>query len=222
MGGYLDPDFETIALRKPDLLIVAGKHPELSEFAQLKRLDLLNVHMDSFETIDAGIQTIGEALGVEKAADELRAKIDADLDAVRDAVANRPRPSVLIINTRLTHDLNSLFTVGGNSFVSEVVRVAGGDNIFADETQPYLEASKETVVVREPEVILEFHSYKDVSAEELEQFRRDWRQLPMLPAVKNDRVYLLTETHVLRPGPRIGLTARMIARLLHPDAELPE
>ena len=103
-----------------------------------------------------------------------------------------------------------------------LVDVAGGENIFNDTKRAYLEASKETVVLRAPEVILEYHAWQELAAGELERFRDDWKELPMLPAVENGRVYTEVDTYALRPGPRVALTARKMAKIFHPTVVFPD
>lgn len=220
-GGYVDPNLEKIAMLSPELLILPGKHQKVTEFAAMKGLPVLNVNMDSLATIDLGIEQIGQRLGCPAEATALRARIKGELDAVRTAVASHPRPKVLIITMRQDHNLNSLYTTNRNSFVSEIVDCAGGDNIFADASATYFEASKETVVVKAPDVILELHAGEKLDAAEQEQYKADWRQLPNVPAVRNARVYIVTEAHAARPGPRVGEIARLFARCLHPEAPLP-
>ena len=217
-GGYVDPDLEKITLLNAELLIVQGRHPKITEYARLKGAPLLSVDMDSLDGIDRGIGEIGRALGCEQEAEELRAHIRGDLDHVRTSVAGLRRPKVLIITMRHDHTLNTLYTAHGGSFVSEMVDVAGGDNVYADAPTTYPEASKETVVLKSPEVILEFHAGEIMNDRERQRFIEDWRQLPSLPAVQNGRVYVVTEPHAVRPGPRIGEIAGLLAGLLHPDA----
>lgn len=219
LGGYLNPDFEKLTLMQPELIVAAGKHEELSAFAELRDIPVLNVHMDSLATIDQGIATLGEALDCVDAATALRNEIRSELDDVREKVRNRPPPRVLIVNFREEHNLTSLFAVGGASFVSEVAEVAGAENIFADADKPYFEASKETVVLRAPEIIVEFHSYEQLTEADREQYKKDWNDLPMIPAVQNGRIYLFTETYCLRPGPRVTLTAKLLAQTFYPDLD---
>ncbi|MBI4556637.1 MAG: ABC transporter substrate-binding protein [Candidatus Hydrogenedentes bacterium] len=221
VGGYMDPDAEKITMLAPELMIIQGRHQKVVDIAAKNQIRLLNVNMDSLAGIDAGIATIGEALGCVPQADELRRKVAQELDAVRQAVAGLPPPRVLIINTRTNHDLNNLFSVGRQSFVSEVVEAAGGENVFADSPEEYFEASKESVVMKRPEVILEFHAGENLSEAEQARFVADWNQLPSLPAVRDRRVHLFLKSYGLRPGPRIPLVARTIAGWLHPDVELP-
>ena len=109
--------------------------------------------------------------------------------------------------------------VGRGSFVSEVVEAAGGENIFGDTDRAYFEASKESIVLRAPDVVLEFHAGEDLTETERALYAEDWEALSTLPAVRDGRVYLFHDSFGLRPGPRIGLTARRIAKLLHPGLE---
>jgi iron complex transport system substrate-binding protein len=216
-GGYLDPNLEKILQLAPELIVLPGQHPKVSEFARLNSIPVLNVHMDNLATIDQGIATLGEALRCEEEADVLRARLNAEVAALREAVAPLTRPKVFIVTTRQNNDLNTLNTSGGTSFVSEIVDLAGGENIYQDAQQPYLEASKETLVMRAPEVILEFQAGAELSEAQRADLTDDWNQLPALPAVRDRRIYVLTGSHTLRPGPRITEVAWEIARLLHPD-----
>ena len=151
--------------------------------------------------------------------ESLVTQFDAGLDAVRAAVASQPRVPVLILTGRQLRDMTRFHTVGGTSFISELVDVAGGANIYADAGQPYIEASKETVVMRAPQAVIEIHAGQTLPEDIQAQYIADWRQLPSLPAVQNGRIYLVTDSHAMRPGPRAPEIAARIARLLHPEAE---
>ena len=221
IGGPMDPDKEKITMLEPDLIVLQGQIKEVSDLAQANATPLLIVDMDSLATIDKGIAALGVALDCTGEADALRARIRAGLEAVRNAVNGRPRPKVFISTGRMSHDLNSLYTVGGPSFLSELVSVAGGDNIYADAGIAYLEASKETVVMRAPGVVVEFHAGAKLTPEEQAAFTADWHGLPSLPAVRGGRVHLITESYTMRPGPRVTLIARQLASLLHPEATVP-
>ncbi|MBX7259846.1 MAG: helical backbone metal receptor [Candidatus Hydrogenedentes bacterium] len=221
LGGYLDPNLERIAVLRPSLLILPGRHEKLSELAKQYNIPILNAHMDNMESIHTSIVNIGEALECPDKATALWNSITVQLDTIREKVGGKPRPKVLLINTRTNHDLNNLFSVGKSSFLAELTDVAGGENIFNDVNDPYFEASKETIVMRAPDVIVEFHSGEPLTPEQQAEFVADWNELPSLPAVQNKRVYLFMESYGLRPGPRIALTARKLAEMLHPGIELP-
>ena len=221
IGGYMDPNLEKIAALSPELVLIAGESPKITDFARQRAIPYLNVSMDSFASIDAGIASLAKAMGCEKEGDALQAKIHAELEAVRTAVKGMPRPKVLIITTRQDHTLNNLYTSNRSSFVSELVDCAGGDNIYADAATTYPEASKETIVVKAPEVIIEFHAGEKLNETEQAKYIEDWKQLESLPAVRNDRIYLILEGHAMRPGPRVGEIALLLAKRLHPDVVFP-
>ena len=217
VGGWHNPNLEKITRLNPDLVIVQGEHERVAQLAAKRGFELLRVHMDSLESIREGIRLIGDRLGCPQEAETLVQGFDADLASVRECVAVYPRMTALILTGRQLHDMTDFHTVGGTSFVSELVATAGGDNLYQDEMQPYLEASKETVVMRAPEAIIEFHAGETLSDAMKAQHLADWRQMPSLPAVRNHRIYLITESHALRPGPRAPEIAARLAALLYPD-----
>lgn len=218
VGGYLDPNLEKISLLAPELIILPGRHEKVAMLAKERNFRVLHAPMDSLATIERGIRDIGAALNCPDEAAALWERMRRELDAVRAAVRGRPRVKTLIVNGRADHDLNNLFTVGNASFLSELLEIAGGENVFQDVNQPYFEASKETVVIRAPEVVVEFHAGEPLSEEEQARFIADWNALPTLPAVRNRRVHLFLESYGLRPGPRIALIAARFAAMLHPNA----
>jgi cobalamin transport system substrate-binding protein len=222
VGGWMDPDLEKITRLAPELIIVQGDHLKVTELAHQNGTPLLRVDMDSLETITAGIRAMGKALDCQEAAEALGSDITADLEAVRAAVKGRPRPKVLLITGRQLHAMDSLYTVGGPSFLSELIDLAGGVSITQDLSQPYVEASKESVIVEAPEIIIEVHAGEELSDSEQAEYAADWNQLPTLPAVKNGRIHIVCEPYFLLPGPRVTLVARQLAELIHPDVEWPE
>lgn len=221
-GGYIDPDLEKISMLAPDLLIVAGKSQKLTDYAALKKLRLLNIHMDSMDTIYSGIREIGDALGCQKEAEALNGRIKDELDAVQAAVQGLPRPKVFIVTTRQDHTLNNLYTANYATFVSELVECAGGANIYATGETTYLEASKETLVMKAPDLIIEFHPGEKLSEQDKAQYVADWSELSSIPAVRRGRIFIVTESHALRPGPRVAEIARILARIIHPEARVPK
>ncbi len=218
VGGYMDPELERISLLSPELIVLPGRHEKVTSYARLYNIPVLNVHMDSFETIFAGIRTLGEALDCETEAEALIASMKAEMAALEARVADLPRYPTLIITARQPGALGSLYTTGGNSFISEMLALIGADNIHKDVEQAYFSASKETVVMRAPEIIVEFRAGEDLNDAVIDRLRSDWRQMGTLPAVQNDRIYFVTESHAMRPGPRIFEVADSIARMIHGDA----
>ena len=99
-------------------------------------------------------------------------------------------------------------TIGGGSFLSELVTIAGGRNVFEDLTSPSPQISFEEVLRRNPDVML-----TNPSVVTALQSEPRWRALP---AWRAGRVLIWDTLLVTRPGVKLGEAAVSLARLLHP------
>lgn len=216
-GGWMNPNFEVIAALKPDGIIIQGRHQKLRDYAALHHVRLVEMEMNDLPAILDGIRTIGEVLGACGRAEAVRGEILAALDSVRATVRPLPKLKVLLVFSRVPGDLSALHTVGPKSFLSQILDVAGGANLFADMTVDYPQASKEAVVARQPDVILEMQPGKLLDASAVAMLTQDWEPLSGIPAVRKHRIHVLTEDYALIPGPRVGQLAWRIAGILHPE-----
>lgn len=215
VGGFFNPNLEKITVLRPDLIILQGKHEKMDGFCRAKKIPALHVAMDSLDTIYGGIVALGDALDASRQARELNHAIRQELEAVCRDVSGFPRKRVFISLGRAMGSMANLYTVGGSSFLSELVQKAGGDNIFVDVKQPYPEASKESLIKRAPEVILEVRPGEHFTEAQHKQLAAEWDVFSDIPAVADRRIHVVTENFVLVPGPRIGKAARILAQSIH-------
>jgi iron complex transport system substrate-binding protein len=110
-------------------------------------------------------------------------------------------------------DQEPLITVGRPSIQGDLIQRAGGDNIARDIDQRYPVFNLEEVLRAQPEVILFTGMAKAVSLPGRIQF---WRQWPMLPAVRADRLLWVEPDLVDRPGPRLVDGLELLADFFHP------
>ena len=104
-------------------------------------------------------------------------------------------------------------------FIDDMVAAAGGTNVFEDVRRQSLQATSELVIARAPEVILELRGeFGTIGPGDIDRERQVWNALPSVPAVKTGRVYILVDSSVVVPGPRIADGVEKIARALHPEA----
>ena len=82
-----------------------------------------------------------------------------------------------------------------------------------------LDATAELVREAAPEVILEFRCGRSLTESQELAYFRDWQALEGVPAVDSSRIFFITESHGLRPGPRYVDIARHIALQLHSELE---
>lgn len=105
------------------------------------------------------------------------------------------------------------FTCGKDSFITSLLTEIGAVNCFSDLKQSYPQVSEESIIARQPQVII-FPDYTGTEqAAALIAARRGWQ---LIPAVKNNRIYPVNADLFSRPGPRIGEMALELAALLYP------
>lgn len=208
IGDTLRPNLERIIALKPDLVLISTA----SQLELLtRRLDELSipVYVTNPRTVSevvASIRHLGEVTGATRRASELADEMDRRIQAVRQSVKDAPRPRVFYVL-----QTGPLITAGCNTFINDLINLAGGESISADETADYPQYSRETVVARAPEVIVapESHGNELVSEETL---RRDFATTP---AARHHRIVRVNPDLTNRPGPRIVEGLEQLARALH-------
>jgi ABC-type Fe3+-hydroxamate transport system substrate-binding protein len=218
VGALVDPDFERILTLKPDLVVVYGTQADL-----ITRLGRVNIPLFHYQHAGLGditttIRTLGARVGRTSEANSLAATIERDLEATRLRVAGRPRPKTVLLFGREPGSLRSLYASGGYGFMHDMLETAGGADIFADLKKQSVQTSAEMLLARSPDVIIEVHPAGEWTPGRIAAERQVWKGLPSLPAVKNDRVYILADDRLNTPGPRVAEAVRLLADILHPIA----
>ena len=218
VGGLYNPNLYRIAALRPDLVIIQHKHDKVEKLCADQGIPILTVNMEkNVHTILDAIRKLGAALGRKERADALCKQIQAELDSIQERVEHRPRVRVLFCLGRTPGTLRNLTTIGKSSFLTEIIHIAGGKNVFEDVQRDYPQVSLESILRRALEVIIEPYPGQTLSAERRHKHVADWQALPGLPAVRNNRIFLLTDDFITMPGPRIGKIAARLAGIFHPE-----
>jgi iron complex transport system substrate-binding protein len=210
VGSYPRPDLERILALEPDLVLATkdGNPPET-----VHRLDALGVaayvvNPANLEQLFDTIRRIGGILGASETAEAMIRDFRNRLAAVRDHWRGRDRTRVFMqIGT------DPLVTVGGDTFLNELMETAGGENVMADR-DAYPMVSVEPVVALRPEVIL--ITTMEQGADFLVA-KREWESWPEIPAARNGRIHLVDSDLYDRPSPRTILALEELVKLLHPE-----
>ena len=96
-----------------------------------------------------------------------------------------------------------LYAVGRNTFLNELLAIAGGENILPDTMATYPKISKEFIIAKSPEIIIEIGPKSNLSSKGILGRKKEWGKYPTLRAVKNDRLYFIGANYILIPGPRL-------------------
>ncbi|HEX6709863.1 MAG TPA: ABC transporter substrate-binding protein, partial [Rubrobacter sp.] len=181
--------------------------------------EILSLNPTSLGDVLGDAARIGEALG---RGDETSAKISSlreRLVRVKDQVAGLPRPRVGCIEW-----LDPPFSAG--HWVPEMVRLAGGEEIFAGPGEASARLRWDDVFEAAPDVLVLMPCGFD--AERTTKEALGLPDLPRwadLPAVREGRVWAVdANSYFSRPAPRLVEGVEILARILHPEAftEAPE
>lgn len=220
VGTYLSPNLEKITTLNPATIIVSGEVPQLRELSQHLNIQYYAIPMDTLQQIYDGILLIGELTHSSHRAQLLIDTIKQNLQKIENLTKDLEPVSTLLVVGREPRDLSSIQVAGGKSFLSEILKIAGGKNVYKDAEQPYFEISAEQVISKTPEAIIEFHCGENLTQRQLDALFLDWKALESVPAVQKSRIYFILESYGMRPGPRIYKIAEEIATFLHPEVKL--
>ena len=218
VGGLLDPDVERLLSLKPDLVIVYDTQTDLKRQLERARIPMFGYVHRGLPDITETMRNLGARIGMKAAADAAAERIEQQLAAIRARVAGRPRPKTLLIFGREPGALRQVDASAGYGFLHDLLELAGGFDVLGDLQKQSVEMSTEMIITRAPEVILELHYGDSLKPERFNAERRVWNALPSVPAVRNNRVFLLGGDEFVVPGPRIVIAADRFARTLHPEA----
>jgi ABC-type Fe3+-hydroxamate transport system substrate-binding protein len=215
VGDYQSTDWEQVRALHPAIMIRQFAPdrvpPALKEKTQELRIELVNLKIDTLADIFAAIDTVGQILGESQKAATLKARLIGQIEGVRRQTAGRARPTVLAF-----FDATGESVVGPGTYFDELLSDAGGANAAAELKQLYPTIDREMLHKLDPDVIVQL--LPSATPQLLERAKQTWAGQPELKAVRNGRVYTMTDRYVLLLGAHVGDVAEQLARLLHPDA----
>jgi ABC-type Fe3+-hydroxamate transport system substrate-binding protein len=207
VGAAIRPNIEAVLATHPDLVILYASQdnrPAADRFRQAG-IQTLAFKNDSIEQFARDARLIGRATGDSTRAATLVDSVMATLARVRTATADLPHPTVFI------HAWDRpIIAIGGGSFLSQLLDIAGARNVYADIAAPSATVTLEDVVKRNPDYVLA----SPVSAPKM-RASESWNAIP---AIRAGKLLVYDTVLVGRPSVLLGAGAVSLANLIHPGA----
>lgn len=196
VGDAFAINIEAVIARKPDLVLAwsTGTDPQ-----RLHRLQQLGLRVEwvparSLDEISGALRQVGTLIG-DSAVAQAEQAAQAYTERLRTLRA-QPRSGARL-RVLYQADSNPIYTVNRLSPISEAITLCGGVNAYADLPQIAGIVGIESVLARDPDVIL----YPSELAPET--LRREWQRWPMLKAVKHHALFAINDSLLARPTPRM-------------------
>lgn len=196
IGSHNRFDVEQILSLKPDLIVGWLSGNSLEDLEGLKRLGL-PVFISEPSTVE-GIVSLMERLGAltghQAQSLSQASAFRASFNASRETYSTRRQVSVFYQVWE-----QPIYTLNGDHVISQLISLCGGRNIFSDLKQLAPVVSLESVLARDPEVIVGGGIFGQTPP-----WAERWQSWPTVRAVRNRHIYAVDSDHIARMGPRLA------------------
>jgi iron complex transport system substrate-binding protein len=213
-GTFWQPNIEAAIAAKPDLVITLGFTQQRNLAQRLKRIGYksLTLNVEKVSELFDAIRTIGTYTGKQSEADELAGDISEKLDKLSALVGTKDKVRVLWVVQR-----EPLRVAGRDTFINELIELAGGENAIGPTLHKYPPIGAEQVIACNPDVIVEPAMNPKNMAGQQSSAIEYWLRFKNISAVTNKRIYVIDGDTVSRLGPRLYEGTEAIARCLRPE-----
>ena len=197
------PNIEAIIALQPNVVFVSTAS-QLENFTKTLERQNIAVFVTNPQNLVGVLQNLkqfGELFGMGEKAEKLIAELEKRVRAVEEKVKEKPKVRVFV-----QIDKDSLYTIGKDSFITDLIARAGGESVTKDVTTAYPKLSKETALALNPDAIILSESPNNLEPNDV--FKNS-------NAVRNGKVLKINADIISRPSPRIVDALEQIANALH-------
>jgi len=210
VGSFINISLEKVVSLSPDLIISTANGNKKETVEQLERIGLTVyvINPESFDDIFGTVLNIGRITGRENEANILVGNLQKRIKTIVSLTKNLKKPRVFF-----QIGIDPIVTVGRSTLHNKLIELAGGVNVFGDVTIKYPRCSMEDVIAGKPDIII-VSSMK--RGGDFLRIRNKWKKWKNIPAVKDDRIYIVESDLIDHSSPRIVDGLEEIARIIHP------
>lgn len=214
IGTFWQPNIEAVIAAKPDLVITLSfeQQRNLGKRLEASGCRILTVNIEKVSDLFAAIEKIGEATKTTQKANQLIVNIKKELGDVAAMFDPAERVRVLwVIQTE------PLRVAGRETFVNEIITLAGGENAIGATLQQYPPIGTEQLYSCGADVIITAAERREELPKQQQKALKFWSRFKNIPAVKNKRIYVIDPGPVSRLSPRLPEAVKNVAECLRPE-----
>jgi iron complex transport system substrate-binding protein len=206
VGDMVTPDIERILALKPDLVIISVEGNSQRTFAALERLGvrLFVSNPRDLNGVYKSMRAIGVLLHVEDRATHILDSLHTAEERLRASRVSARKTVLMLLS------LQPLMAAGSDTFIDEVIALAGGTNAAANLRGNYPVLNREMLLRLDPDLVL----YPDDMGIDEVQVRTGFPEWHQLKAMQRGAVYRIDADLYLRPGPRVFQAAAQLQEFL--------
>src|ERR1700722_8248595 len=208
IGDVAAVDMERLVALRPDVVVswAGGGNPAQREKIEGLHIPIYEQQVARLADIPAAVRGLGVLAATPQVADRAAHDMEARLAALSATYGpgERPRPSVLMQVWN-----RPIYTVGGRHLMSDALVLCGARNVFADLPEAGPVVDTESVIARDPDIIIAAAPTGEGAA-----WVADWKRLKSLAAVRNGRVVAFEDQALSRLGPSVIGATEALCRTL--------
>jgi iron complex transport system substrate-binding protein len=213
-GPYSDINTEMILSLEPDLVLAS----ELTPSEQVQAMEDLGLvvfvvpNPTSLDELYNNFRLIAQFTGNQEQTEAVIGDFITRFDEITKLMEGVDYTPLVYYELDGT-DPNAPWVSGPGTFIDMLIGMAGGKNLGADYTDPWIQLSGEEIIAQNPDVIILGDSIFGVTADDVIS-RPGW---DTIKAVNDGKVYPFDDDLVSRPGPRLVQGLEELARIIHPE-----
>jgi iron complex transport system substrate-binding protein len=193
IGDVVAIDMERFAALHPDVAVVwpGGGNPAQTEEIGRMGIPVYRQQLNRLADMPDSLRRLGALTGTGATAEKAARELESRLAQLTRSYANNKRPSVLLEIWN-----HPIYTVGGTQLLSDVLRICGATNVFADLRDLAPAVDVEAVMARDPDIIVVAAPPGSGS-----QWLADWKRFTSMRAVRAGRLISFEDQRLSRLGP---------------------
>ncbi len=220
VGGFLDVNIEALVDTQPDFVILLIEHKQTIDRLTQLEIPFLAVNHQSVDGILESYTNVGRRIGATAVADSLFFSHQGIIKRAKTLTANLDHPTVLLSigHSDKPGAIEEISAAGDEKYYTTLIEIAGGTNAVTAGGIKFPLYSAEGIEALDPDIVLDLMvgaPDKVDTSFVLEQ----WRSMPSLKAVSQNKVYVLQGGHLFIPGPRFVNMIDDFLQALHPELE---